>query len=202
MDKLKVIASLSGGGKSTYAKENYGSAFVLPDTNVKVYEIYHKLFRGPALAQDLEPDKLTGLTLWSAKYSADMAYIQALKNFGYGEYERVEEVGMWNFLNMRSGWDFLIYDELWQKRNIISEELMYDQIREIESQFKEVEYEIWVMRDQEIIKELMARNDDRSNLFNNDPVEYNRWQDYYVSRYESIMKKFNYKYLIKEVTYR
>jgi hypothetical protein len=200
MNKLKVIASLSGGGKSTYATENYHSSYVLPDTNVKAYEIYHKLFRGPALEQGLEPDKLTGLTLWTAKHAADIAYLKAVKTFGYGAYEENEEY--WEFLNMRSGWDFLIYDELWQKRNIISEELMYDQIKEIESQFNEVEYEIWVMRDQEIIKELMARNDDRSNLFNNDPVEYNRWQDYYVSRYESIMKKFNYNYLIKEVTYR
>lgn len=199
MNKLKVIASLSGGGKSTYANDNYQPAYVLPDTNVKAYEIYHKLFRGPALEQELEPDKLTGLTLWTAKHAADKAYLQAVNNFGYGDYEKNEEY--WEFLNMRSGWDFLIYDELWQNRKIMSEEIMYTFIQEVESQFHEVEYEIWVMRDQKIINELMARNDDRSNLFNNDPVEYNRWQDYYVSRYEEIMKKFNYKYLIKEVSY-
>jgi hypothetical protein len=194
LKKLKVIASLSGGGKSTYANSNYHHSLVLPDTNVKAYDIYHKLFRAPALADGLEPDKLTGLTLWTAKHAADKAYIEAFKEFSsFSTYA--------SMLNMRSGWDFLIYDELWQKRKIIDEELMYSFIQEIEGQFDEVEYEIWVMRDQKIISELMARDDDRSNLFNNDPVEYNRWQDHYVSRYEEIMKRFNYKYIIKEVIY-
>lgn len=113
----------------------------------------------------------------------------------------LEEFGKTHFLNMRSGWDFLIYDELWQNRKIMDEEIMHSFIKDIENQFDEVNYEIWIMKDQKIITELMSRNDDRSNLFNNDPVEYNRWQDYYVSRYEEIMKRFNYNYIIKEVSY-
>jgi hypothetical protein len=194
MKTLKVIASLSGGGKSTFAKENYHPSLVLPDTNVRVYDRYHKLFRQPALSKGLEPDKLTGLTLWNTKCEADLAYLEAMNNFRVDQ----EDIGM---LNMRSGWDFYIYDFLWQKRDLIPEDEMYESIKMVEGQFDEVEYEIWVMRDQKIIAELMARNDDRSNLFSNDPVEYNRWQDHYVSRYEEIMKRFNYKYIIKEVIY-
>lgn len=197
MKKLLVLSSLSGGGKSTYANEHFKPKFILPDTNVKVYDIYHKLFRSPSLEQNIPVEKLTGLSLWSAKFSADVAYLEAAKKFGGDSLS----VGNEQFVNMRSGWDFLIYDELWQKRNIMSEDLMVKDIKLIEDNFDEVEYLIFYMKDQKIIKELMSRNDDRSNLFNNDPVEYHRWQDYYISRYESIMKKFNYNYTLKEVTY-
>lgn len=213
MQKLTVLASLSGGGKSTYAKTNYDPEFVFPDTNVKVYEIYNKLFKHTAINKGLEPDKLTGLTLWSAKYSADIAYLDGFKaNYNelideamlYCDEERlgwIAESEAKGFLNMRSGWDFLIYDELWQNRIIIPEDEMHKLVLDIESQFDEVEYKVLVMKDEKIIKELMSRNDDRSSLFNHDPIEYHRWQDYYVKRYEEILTKYNYKYTIEEVTY-
>lgn len=203
MKKLLVISSLSGGGKSTYAKDNFAPQFILPDTNVKVYEIYHKLFRGPSLEQNIPVEKLTGLSLWSAKYSADIAYLDAVTSFS----PSLEWIGgedpkdEFEFINMRSGWDFLIYDELWQHRKIMPEDVMHSQIKDIEDRFDEVEYLILHMQDEKIISELMSRNDDRSNLFNNDPVEYHRWQNHYLERYVSIMKKYNYKYTLKEVTY-
>lgn len=208
MNKLTVLASLSGGGKSTYANANYKPGFIFPDTNVKTYEIYNKLFKSTALEQGLEPDKLTGLTLWATKYAADMTYIETLKNFTYvlktygRDYLAFTGFGhATKFVNMRSGWDFLIYDELWQGRKIIPEEEMHKLVTDIESNFEEVEYKILVMKDEKIIKELMSRNDDRSSLFNHDPVEYHRWQDYYVKRYEEILTKFNYNYTIEEVIY-
>lgn len=193
--KLEIVAGMSGAGKSTYSLKHYLPQFILPDTNVKIYELYHKLFRSPKISQKLCPDDLNGLTLWSSKYSADKAYLDGCRKFSEN-YESFE------LLNMRSGWDFLIFAELQSNFAFkIPEEEMHRFILDIESQFEKVEYQIWVMKDQKIIKELMSRNDDRSNLFNNDPVEYHRWQDYYISRYESIMKKFNYNYTLKEVTY-
>ncbi len=199
--KLTVVASMSGGGKSTFAKENFDPYDVFPDTNVDMYEMYWKLFRTPALEQGLEPDKLTGLTLWAAKYNADMEYLRgkeyvakAFQYFGHPLNNK-------ELLNMRSGWDFLIFDEKWQNRKIIPEDEMYKWVNEIESQFQEVEYKIWHMKDEKIIEELMSRNDDRSTLFNNDPKIYHEWQDNFVGRYEEIMKKYNYNYELKEVRY-
>jgi hypothetical protein len=203
MKKLTVLASLSGGGKSTYANANYQPEFIFPDTNVKVYEIYNKLFRHTAINKGLEPDKLTGLTLWSAKYSADMAYLNTISTYR-NEFEFHDYYGGdWDkgFINMRSGFDYLIYDELWQNRIIIPEDEMHKLVLDIESQFDEVEYKILVMKDEKIIKELMDRNDDRSSLFNHDPIEYHRWQNYYVKRYIEILDKYDYKYSVEEVIY-
>lgn len=198
--KLTVVASMSGGGKSTFAKNNFPEDLVFPDTNVGIYDLYWKLFRTPALENNVEPDKLTGLTLWSAKYSADMEFLKGRSNVA----EILDHFKIpppQEYLNMRSGWDFLIFDENWQKRKIIPEDEMYKFVRNIESQFEEVEYKIWHMRDEKIIEELMARNDDRSTLFNNDPKVYHEWQDHFVNRYVEIMEKYNYKYELKEVSY-
>lgn len=203
MKKLTVLASLSGGGKSTYANSNYLPQFIFPDTNVKVYEIYNKLFKNTAIDKGLEPDKLTGLTLWSSKYSADIAYLNAVRSFSpcADWFMEPDPIDDYEFINMRSGFDFLIFDELWQNRIIIPEDEMHKLVLNIENQFDEVEYKILVMKDEKIIKELMSRNDDRSSLFNHDPIEYHRWQNYYVKRYIEILDKYNYKYSVEEVIY-
>lgn len=199
--KLKVVASMSGGGKSTYANANFDPDNVFPDTNVKMYELYWELFRTPAQEQNIEVEPLTGLTLWAAKWNADMQFLKGKRASldildELGHYAEVPEM-----LNMRSGWDFLIFDEKWQNRKIMPEDKMHKWVKEIEDQFEEVEYHIWHMKDEKIIAELMSRNDDRSTLFNNDPKVYHEWQDNFVSRYIEIMEKYNYKYELKEVTY-
>lgn len=195
INKLTVLASMSGGGKSTYANNNYSSKLIFPDTNVDIYKMYHELFRTPALEQGLEPDKLTGLTLWGVKYMSDMTFLNGLKiGEHYNDLPR-------ELVNMRSGWDFLIYDEIWQGRKIISEELMFKYVNNIESQFKDVNYMIWDMQDEKIIEELMSRDDDRAHLFNSDPKVYQEWQKHFVSRYLEIMDKFKYDYELKVVKY-
>jgi hypothetical protein len=195
INKLINLASMSGGGKSTYANKNFDKKLIMPDTNQNVYEVYHKLFRQPALKQNLTPDMLTGVTLWSVKLSSDLTFLEGLKlGQHYGDLPKT-------LVNMRTGWDILIYDELYMNRNIIDPKEMYNFVNKIESYFHKVEYKIWDMQDDKIIEELMSRNDDRAHLFDSDPKVYKEWQKHYVARYKEIMDMFNYDYELKIVKY-
>lgn len=193
--KLTVLASMSGGGKTTYANKNYSPQCILPDTNNHVYEIYQKLFKDPAEKQNLSVEPMTGFAMWSTKFMSDMTFLNSMKIGAF--YDDLPD----ELVNMRSGWDFLIYDEIWQGRKIISEDEMFKFINKIESQFREVKYLIWDMQDEKIIQELMDRKDGRSALFNHDPKVYQEWQKHYISRYKEIMEKFGYDYELKEVRY-
>lgn len=189
--ELKVIASMSGGGKSTYAESKYNDRFILPDTNKSVYSIYETLVGKPSDLQGIPCEELTSYTLWATKMNSDLSYLKGLSPSGI--------VG--NFLQMRSGWDYLIFDELFKNRKVMSEDIMYNFIHPIESQFDSVKYEVWYMEDRKIISELMAVGDSRARLFQCDVDYYMKWQDYYVKRYEEILTKFNYDYLMKSVKY-
>lgn len=182
MSHLLQLSSMSGGGKSTFANENFEPRFILPDTNKSIHEMYHKLLLDPGRSQEMEIEELTSFHMLAVKFTADNAYLDGIERSSFtGKIHG-------DFITMRPYVDYFVFDKIYKQRDLIplKEVLKYQD--KLNSRFESVSTKLFILDDDVLIEEMMSVDDDRAWLFKYSKDYYKSAQDIYVRTYTEISK--------------